>query len=220
VNPTESGSRDKRKWEDKAMVCENWTSEEKRRLKKIRIDPVRSPPERLKTLIEYFRTPGASLWAVTEGEDGPFHVSKELGRKIRDLLAKGDLDWVMDETPRQSAQQFNKEWRGLLLLNAVDFSKAVSAYQEELGAQIKATAVHLRLLSGYMPPKVPYGPSHRPFVESVFNRDPELAGVRREFDSALKTGDLDLARELRRQEPWAIFVSGRLKRVGSSRLLV
>ena len=136
------------------MVGENWTSEEMQRLKKNRIDPVRSPPERLKSMIEYFRT-GASLWAVTEGK-GPFHVSKEFGRKIKDLLAKGDLDWVMDETPRQSAQQFNKEWRGLLLSNTVDFSKAVSAYQEELGAQIKATAVHLRLLSGYMPPKVPY----------------------------------------------------------------
>ncbi len=176
------------------MVGENWTSEEMRRLRKINIDPVRSPTERLKLMIEYFRT-GASLWAVTEGK-GPFHVSKELGRKIKDLLAKGDLDWVMDETPRQSAQQFNKEWRGLLLSNTVDFSKAVSAYQEELGAQIKATAVHLRLLSGYMPPKVPYGPSHRPFVESVFNRDPELADVRREFESALKAGDLDFAREL------------------------
>ncbi len=178
------------------MIDENWTSEEKRRLRKISIDPVRSPPERLKSMIEYFRRPGASLWAVTDGEDGPFKASKEFGRKIRDLLAKGELDWVMDETPRQSAQEFNKEWRGLLLSNAVDFSKAVSAYQEELGAQIKATAVHLRLLSGYMPPKVPYGPSHHPFVESVFNRDPDLADVRREFESALKTGDLDLAREL------------------------
>ncbi len=84
----------------------------------------------------------------------------------------------------------------MLLSNTGDFSKVVSAYQEELGAQIEATAVQLRLLSGYMRPKVPYGPSHRPFVESVFNRDPELADVRREFESALKAGDLDLAREL------------------------
>ncbi len=50
MNPTESGSRDKRNSEDKAMVGENWTSEEMRRLKKNRIDPVRSPPERLKSM--------------------------------------------------------------------------------------------------------------------------------------------------------------------------
>ena len=159
------------------------------------IDPVRSPPERIKALTRYFGTPGASLWAITDGK-GPIRASKGLARKIRDRQAEGALDWVMDETPRQSGQEFNEEWRGLLLSNTVDFSKAVSAYQEELGAQIKATAVHLRLLSGYTPPKVPYGPSHHPFVESVFNRDPELADVRREFESALKAGYLDLALKL------------------------
>jgi hypothetical protein len=41
----------------------------------LHIDPLVSSPERLKTMVNYFRTPDASLWAVTEGH-GPFHVSK------------------------------------------------------------------------------------------------------------------------------------------------
>ena len=64
------------------MVGEYWTGEEKRKLKAMTISAVKNSPKGLKEMIEYFRTPGATLWAVTEG-DVPFHVSKERGRKIR-----------------------------------------------------------------------------------------------------------------------------------------
>ncbi len=76
------------------MVGETWTNDEKKRLRVMTIDPVRCPPSRLKSMISYFRTPGVSLWAVTYGS-GPFHVSKDLGTKIRDFVADGALDWVM-----------------------------------------------------------------------------------------------------------------------------
>ena len=52
------------------MSGEYWSNEDKLRLKKLHIDPVRSPPERLKEMVNYFRKPGASVFAITEG-DGP-----------------------------------------------------------------------------------------------------------------------------------------------------
>ena len=47
-----------------------------------------------------------------------------------------------------------------------------------------------------MPPKVPYGPIHRPFIESIFSRGLELAEKRREFELALKRGEITEARKL------------------------
>ena len=47
-----------------------------------------------------------------------------------------------------------------------------------------------------MPPKVPYLSEHRPFVESVFTRNQELAGLRRKFEAALEEGNVAGAREL------------------------
>ena len=96
------------------MVGEYWTKDEKLRLKELHIDPVRSSPERLKTMVHYFRTPDASLWAIVEG-NGPLKVSKSLGTKIRDYVEEGALDWLMDETPGPANEQFDLEWRSLLL---------------------------------------------------------------------------------------------------------
>lgn len=178
------------------MIGENWDNEQKRRLREMRIDPVRSPPERLMTMIEYFRTPGESLWAVTEGK-GPFHVSKELGAKVRDLVAAGALDWVLDETPAVPDQGIDVEWRRLLMSHSGEFSQGVGAYQQELGCQIQTAEILLDSRAGYMPPKVPYSSAHSPFVESIFKRNQELAELRRKFESALEVGDVAGARELR-----------------------
>ena len=79
------------------MVGDYWTKEQKNILMELHIDPLISSPERLKTMVNYFRTPDASLWAVTEGQ-GPFHVSKSLGMKVRGHVDEGALDWLMDET--------------------------------------------------------------------------------------------------------------------------
>ena len=128
------------------MVRDYWTREEKLKLKELHIDPVSNSPERLKELVNYFRTPDSSLWAITEGH-GPLHVSKSLGRKIRDYQAEGALDWLMDETPG-SNQWFDPAWRGWLRSNPAEFSQAVDAYLQELGGQVLSAEIHL----GFGPP--------------------------------------------------------------------
>ena len=180
------------------MVGEYWTGEEKRKLKAMTIRSVKTSPKRLKEMIEYFRTPGATLWAVTEG-DGPFHVSKWLGRKIRNFVDDGALDWVMGETPSRSTGDFDAEWRGWQLSHAGEFSEAVSAYGGDLNNQIQSCEIHLRLRASFMPPKVAYGPEHQPFVESIFRRDLELDEVRRQFESALKKGEITEATNLSKE---------------------
>lgn len=189
--------REKRNSEDEAMIGENWTNEERLRLRAMTIDPVRSSPKRLKELIDYFRTPPASLWEITEGR-GLLHVSKSLGTKIRDYVGDGDLDWL-DETPQQSVVRFNSEWRGWLLSHSADFSEAVSAYRGELDHQIQSSEIHLGLRASCMRQKVAYGPSHQPFIESIFRRDSELVEIRRRFELALTKGDIDKAKELGNQ---------------------
>ena len=177
------------------MVDENWTTEEKRRLKAMTISPIASSPERLKEMIEYFRTPGASLWAVTEGQ-GPLHVSKSLGTKVRDYVDSGDLDWVMDETSGHPSKRFDTEWRELLRSRPEEFSIAVEVFKDEMGLQIQFTEIHLGLRAGCMAPKVAYGPSQRPYIESIFRRDPDLAEGRRKFDLSLKKGHIAEARTM------------------------
>ena len=108
----------------------------------------------------------------------------------------GALDWVMERTPERPDHEHETEWRGLLLSRPAEFSMSVDAYRDELGCQIQNTEIHLRLRAGFMAPRVAYGPSHRPFVESIFSKDPELAGLRTEFESALNNGELAEARGL------------------------
>ena len=139
------------------MSGETWTNEQAKRLWAMSISPVRSSPERIKGMINYFRTPGSSVFAITEG-DAPVHASKPLARKIRDYVLDGSLDWVLAET--------------------------------------SDSEISLGLRAGFRPAKVTYGPSHRPFVECVFSRDSELAGLRSGFESALKSEDLVGAQEL------------------------
>ena len=180
------------------MVGEYWTTEQKIRLKEMNIDPVASSPERLKEMVNYFRKPGSSLWAVTEG-DGPFHVSKSLGKKVRDDQAEGALDWLMDENPDSTKQWFDPDWRALLRLKPVEFSQAVDAYLRELDLQIQTTEIHLKRRSSFKPqrpPRVRYGPMHHPFVESIFNRDQKLTKSRSEFKSAIGKNDISRAKFL------------------------
>ena len=72
------------------MSGETWTNEQAEKLWAMSISPVRSSPERIKGMINYFRTPGSSVFAVTDG-DGPLHASKPLARKFRDYVADGTL---------------------------------------------------------------------------------------------------------------------------------
>ena len=63
-----------------------WNTEEVKKLRRLRLDPIRNTPDRLRSLVEHFLKPGASVFAVTEG-DGPVRVSKTLARKVRDLTS-------------------------------------------------------------------------------------------------------------------------------------
>ena len=73
-----------------------WTREEVKELKRLRLDPIRNTPARLRLLVTHFLEPEASVFAVTEG-DGPVRVSKALARKVRDLTKCGvDLKWGKD----------------------------------------------------------------------------------------------------------------------------
>ncbi len=156
---------------------------------------VRSSPKRLKDLVNYFRTPGASLFAITEG-NGPLHVSKPLGTKVRNYQAEGKLDWLFYESTDRPEQGYDTEWRGWLLSHPAEFSRSVDVYRDDLGCQIQTAEIHLGFRAGFMPPKVPYGPLHRPFIESIFSRDMELGAVRRKFEMALGKGAIAEAREL------------------------
>ena len=177
------------------MSGETWTNDEVNKLWAMTISPVRSSPEKIKAMIDHFKTPKASIHAITGGA-GALNVSRTFARKIRNFVADGDLNWVMDETPGRPKRGDDSEWRGILLSHATKFSLAVDAYKQDLGIRIPTSEIHQGLRVGFMPAKVPYGPSHRPFVESIFSRDEKLEELRRKFESALKTEDLAGAREL------------------------
>ena len=65
-----------------------------------------------------------------------------------------------------------------------------------MGLQI-LTEIYSGLRAGCMSPKVEYGPSQRPYVESIIGRDPDLAEGRRKFDLSLKKGHIAEARTMR-----------------------
>ena len=85
---------------------------------------------------------------------------------------------------------------GGLLSNAAEFSQAVDAYLAELDHQIQTAEIHLGLRFGCIRPKVRYGASHQPLIESILSRDLELAAVRRKFEIALGKGAIAEARKL------------------------
>lgn len=72
----------------------------------------------------------------------------------------------------------------MLLSRPEEFSKAVEVYKEAMGLQI-LTEIHSGLRAGCMSPKVEYGPSQRPYSESIVRRDPDLVEGRRKFDLSL-----------------------------------
>ena len=77
-----------------------WTREEVTELKRLRLDPIRNTPAKFRSLVAHFLKPGASVFAVTEGE-GPVKVSKALARKVRDLTLGRALDWVVEDGLRK-----------------------------------------------------------------------------------------------------------------------
>ena len=181
------------------MARDYWMKEEILRLKELHIDPVHSSPERLREMVNYFRMPDASLFKVTEGK-GPLKVSKSLGSKVRDYVADGTLDWLMDETLSPTDKRFDPEWRSWLLSNTKEFSQAVDVYLQELSLQIQTAEIRLGIRVSFEPrrrPRVRYGPTHRTFVESIFDRDQELSDRRDDFKAAIGERAIAKAKGLR-----------------------
>ena len=57
-------------------------------------------------------------------------------------------------------------------------------------------AIHRVLVATFFQPRIRYGPTQQPFVESIFSRDRNLASVRKAFESAIGEGDLEYAEML------------------------
>ena len=87
-----------------------WNTEEVKKLRRLRLDPIRNTPDRLRSLVEHFLKPGASVFAVTEG-DGPVRVSKTLARKVRDLPTLWNHPGVTPAQQRGLAREVFQEVR-------------------------------------------------------------------------------------------------------------
>ena len=173
-----------------------WNSVEVKDLRRLRLDPIRNTPGKLRLLVEHFLKPGASVFAVTEG-DGPVRVSKALARKVRDLTSKGALKWVVEDRLRKEGDDpFGQPWATLLWRYPKEFSAAVAAYQSEMDFEGQAKEIAGGDRATFTRQATRYGPDHRPFVEAIFNRDAGLRDLRRGHHSALDSGDVATARSI------------------------
>ena len=173
-----------------------WTREEVKELRRLRLDPIRNTPAKLRLLVGHFLKPEASVFAVTEG-DGPVRVSKALARKVRDLTLKGDLGWaVKDGLRKEGDDPFGEPRATLLWRYPAEFAAAVAAYQGELEFEVQAKEIASGDRATFTRQATRYGPDHRPFVEAIFNRDAKLRDLRRCHHAALDSGDAPTARSI------------------------
>ena len=83
-------------------------------IQEVAVGPCEEHARQVSVLVAHFLKPGASVFAVTEGE-GPVRVSKVLARKVRDLTLGGALDWVVGDGPRKEESDPSAEpWTTLL----------------------------------------------------------------------------------------------------------
>ena len=165
-----------------------WTGEEVKELRRLRLDPIRNTPAKLRLLVEHFLKPEASVFAVTEG-DGPVRVSKALARKVRDLTLEGALEWVVEDGHRKEGDDpFRQPWATLLWRYPAEFAAAVAAYQGELEFEVQVKEIAGGNRATFTRQAVRYGPGHRPFVEAIFNRDAKLRDLRLNHLAALDSG--------------------------------
>ena len=176
-----------------------WNSEEVKELRRLRLDPIRNTPGKLRLLVAHFLKPGASVFAVTEG-DGPVRVSKALARKVRDLTLEGALGWVVDDRLRKEGDDpFGQPWATLLWHYPREFAAAVAACQGELEFEVQAKEIADGDRATFTRQATRYGPDHRPFVEAIFNRCAGLRDLRRGHRVALDSGDTATARSIGKQ---------------------
>ena len=178
------------------MDGKTWTKEETTELRRLRLDPIRNTPAKLRLLVAHFLKPEASVFAVTEG-DGPVRVSKALARKVRDLTLEGALGWVVEDGLRKEGDDpLGQPWATLLWRYPAEFAAAVAAYQGELEFEVQAKEIAGGNRATFTRQAARYGPGHRPFVEAIFNRDANLRDLRRGHRAALDSGDTATARSI------------------------
>jgi len=173
-----------------------WTKEETTELRRLRLDPIRNTPAKLRLLVAHFLKPGASVFAVTEG-DGPVRVSKALARKVRDLTLEGALGWVVEDAVRKDGEDhLGEPWAALLWRYPAEFAAAVAAYQGELEFEVQSKEIANGNRATFTRQATRSGPGHRPFVEAIFNRDAKLRDLRRGHRAALDSGEAATARSI------------------------
>ena len=77
-----------------------------------------------------------------------------------------------------------------------EFASAVAAYQGEMEFEVQAKEIASGNRATFTRQATRYGPSHRPFVEAIFNRDAKLRDLRRCHRAALDSGEAATARSI------------------------
>ena len=139
-----------------------WTKEETTELRRLRLDPIRNTHAKLRLLVAHFLKPGASVFAVTEG-DGSVRVSKTLARKVRDLTLEGALGWVVEDALRKEGDDpLGQPWAALLWRYPAEFAAAVAAYQCELEFEVQAKEIATGNRATFTRQATRYGPATGP----------------------------------------------------------
>lgn len=93
-----------------------WSPEEQRRLKKLRIAPVRHDREKLIVLVNHFKENGSVFGVTGKGllHDGKaIYASQDFARKLKRLTEQRKLDWLVGpDLPRGSEEDPEQAERG------------------------------------------------------------------------------------------------------------
>ena len=176
------------------METQNWSKADALHLKDLHLDPIRNTPDRLKSLVDHFKTPGASVFQVTEGM-GPDNVSKTLARKIRTLVREGSLDWVLDQNLTPSSTNNPKLLDELMWQYPVEFACAAEAYKNELEFRIQVVEIvegNRATVSRGLQESSPW---LRPFLFSLMSGQ-GMTECNRLFDRAIGNVRIKEAREI------------------------
>ena len=107
---------------------------------------------------------------------------------------------VVEDTVRKEGEDhLGEPWATLLWRYPAEFAAAVAAYQGELEFEVQAKEIANGDRATFTRQATRYGPSHRPFVEAIFNRDAKLRDLRRGHRAALDPGDAATTRSIGKQ---------------------
>ena len=107
--------------------------------------------------------------------------------------------WTTPEAYRQGDDPFGQPWATLLWRYPAEFAPAVAAYQSELAFEVQSKEIAGGNRATFTRQATRYGPSHRPFVEAIFNRDVKVRDLRRCHRAALDSGEAATARSIGQQ---------------------